>query len=123
MNLISTAISFAALTLSASSLAKTPDINSTITVKANSSIVRTYIAPDEFREIGGRYNLENGKTMLITQKQNRYYAEISGMEKTEVIPTSTAIFVSADQNIKLKFDSSNSAFSTTAQVTYTEVAQ
>ena len=110
-------IAVAALALSTSAFAKSPDTQSTVTVQGK-NLHRVVIAPEEFREIGGRYDLEGGKAISITQVQNRFYAEISGVGKTEIIPTSNTQFTSKDNSVQLLFQTSTQGFPTKVQATY-----
>jgi hypothetical protein len=111
------AIVIAALAMSATAFAKTPDVPNTVTVQGK-TIQRATVAPEEFRDIGGRYELENGKTLSITQQQNRFYVEVAGMNKTEVVPTSATQFIAKDHSIELKFQTSDSGFSTKVKAKY-----
>jgi hypothetical protein len=111
---------FSAISITGSAFAMSPDIDTTVTVKGSQKNHASYISPDEFRELGGRYQLDNGKTLTITQKQNRYYAEISGKNVVQVVPRSSALFVAADNSIKLQFQTENDGKSTKVNATYTE---
>ncbi len=107
----------AALALSTSAFAKSPDTQNTVTVQAK-TLHRVVIAPDEFREIGGHYELEDGKAIDITQVQNRFYAEIPGLGKTEIIPTSNTRFVSKDNAVQIMFQTSANGYPTKLQASY-----
>ncbi|MBX9869508.1 MAG: hypothetical protein K2X63_06905 [Burkholderiaceae bacterium] len=109
-----------ALTIAGSAFAVNPDIGTTVTVKGSQKIHSSYVSPTEFLELGGRYQLDNGKTLTITQKQNRYYVEISGRNVVQVIPRSSEVFVSADNSIKLQFQTVSDGKSTKVDATYTE---
>nr|WP_314863222.1 hypothetical protein [uncultured Undibacterium sp.] len=111
---------FSAFSITGSAFAMSPDIDTTVTVKGSQKNHASYISPDEFLELGGRYQLDNGKTLTITQKQNRYYAEISGKSAVQVVPRSSALFVAADNSIKLQFQTENDGKSTKVNATYTE---
>lgn len=107
----------AALALSTSAFAKSPDTQNTVTVQGK-NLHRVVIAPDEFREIGGRYDLGNGKAINITQIQNRFYAEIPSLGKTEIVPTSSTQFVSKDNSVQIMFQTSANGFPTKLKATY-----
>lgn len=96
------------------------DNNATVTVKGNTAQRHVYISPNEFREIGGRYLLENGKTLSFTRSQNRFYVEISGVSSAEVKPLAPDLFVSADNEIKLRFLPADYNNEVQVVVTYTE---
>lgn len=113
-------LAFGALTVATSAIAASPDINTTVTVKGSQKLHSSYISPDEFLELGGRYQLDNGKTLTITQRQNRYYAEISGHNVVQVIPRNSALFVAADNSVKLQFQTVSDGKSTKVNATYIE---
>jgi hypothetical protein len=113
-------IAFGALTIAGSAFAMNPDIDTTVTVKGSQKLHPSYISPDEFRELGGRYLLDNGKTLTITQKQNRYYAEISGHNVVQVIPRNSTLFVAADNSVKLQFQTVSDGKSTKVNASYIE---
>jgi hypothetical protein len=115
---------FSALSIAGSVFAMNPDIGTTVTVngsqKDSQKIHSSYVSPVEFLELGGRYTLGNGKTLTITQRQNRYYAEISGRNVVQVIPRSSAVFVAADNSLKLQFQTVSDGQSTIVNATYIE---
>ncbi|MFZ6800134.1 hypothetical protein [Undibacterium sp. Di24W] len=111
---------FGAFSIAGSAFAMNPDVDTTVTVKGTQKIQASYVGPDDFRELGGSYLLDNGKTLTITQKQSRYYAEISGQSVVQIIPRSNFLFVAADNSIKLQFQAVNDGKSTKVNATYSE---
>lgn len=119
MKTLYASLAFFTLMISASALAADPDAD-TVTVKGTSKTIPAYISPDEAREVIGRYNLDNGKTLIMTQQQNRYYVEISGQNPTQLIPSSATTFTSGDKSIQLKFTPSIDGKTTHVVARYVE---
>ncbi|MBC3874350.1 hypothetical protein [Undibacterium flavidum] len=103
MKTLYASLAIVTLMISANALAADPDVNTSVTIKGAARIAPVYVSPDEAREIVGRYVLDNGKTLNMTQKQNRYYVEIPGQSLIQLIPISATTFVSSDKSIQLKF--------------------
>lgn len=120
MKTLYASIAFFTLMISASALAADLDTDTTVTVKGTSKAISAYVSPDEVREIIGRYDLDNGKTLTMTQQQNRYYAEISGQNPTQLIPISATTFTSGDKSIQLKFTPSIDGKTTQVVARYVE---
>lgn len=120
MKTLYASLAFLTLMISASALAADPDTDTTVTVKGTSKTNPAYVSPDEAREIIGRYNLDNGKTLIMTQKQNRYYVEISGQNPTQLIPNSATTFTSGDKSIQLKFTPATDGKTTHVVARYVE---
>ncbi len=110
------ALSLVALTSIAS--AKTPDTESSVLIKGSANVQKSYVSPEEFRDLQGSYALDNGQTLRVSQIQNRYFAQIGTQEKLEVIPTSSEVFVAKDNSVKLQFKASTLGAPTTVKASY-----
>lgn len=120
MKILYTSFAFLTLMISASALAANPDADTSVTVKGTTQHIPAYISPDEAREIIGQYTLDNGKTLIMSQKQNRYYVEISGHGVTRIIPNNATTFTSGDQTIHLKFTPATDGKATRLVARYVE---
>ena len=103
---------------SSAAFAAGPDFDTTVTVKGSNVNHPAYLSPNEAREIIGHYALDNGKVLVMTQKQNRYYVEISGKEAVQVIPSSVDAFAARDQSIQLQFKPAADGYTTQVTATY-----
>jgi len=109
--------------LAPAAMAAAPDIQSSVTVTGPSIQQKVHINQQEFNAIKGTYVLENGKTLTVSQNQNRYYVEIAGSEKQEIIPTSSTKFVSAKAGDKLNMNFELKDFSTNVYASFNQAAQ
>ena len=77
----------------------------TVLVPAAKSVVRTYIAPDEFSKYKGAYDLSNGKTLWLIRKQTRIYAKVDDQSEHEITRTGSGKFAALDGKMamELKF--------------------
>lgn len=73
---------------------------------------------DEFQYVGGRYSLDNGATLSVTRTQSRFFAEIDGQPKSEVIAVAHNVFMARDNTIRMVFEPHESGFSTDVTVRY-----
>ncbi|MFA9273957.1 MAG: hypothetical protein ACEQSE_03700 [Candidatus Aquirickettsiella gammari] len=120
MKTLYASLTFVTLMISANALAADPDVNTSVTIKGPTKTSAAYVSPDEAKEIVGRYELDNGKTLTMTQKQNRYYVEISGQNLTQLIPSSSTTFISSDRSIQLKFTPGSDGKTTQVIARYVE---
>ena len=77
-----------------------------------------YVTPEEFIDLGGSYALDNGAHMKFTRHQNKYFAEVDGVEQTEVFPVAQNVFVAKDNKIKMAFQPDDSGFTTYVTMRY-----
>jgi hypothetical protein len=113
------ALIIAATSLSTSAFAASYDIYNTVNIQGIKPPVKSYISPEEFNSIGGKYVLEVGKTLSITRKQNRIYVEAPGIEKTQVVATKSTQLVSMNNDLTLDFTTENANADTSVKVVYT----
>lgn len=59
----------------------------------------------EISGVQGTYELEDGRTLRVTARQQHVYAELDGA-RTEVVPVAHNRFASADDAVRLVFNSS-----------------
>jgi hypothetical protein len=54
-----------------------------------------------FDSYKGSYELSDGRTLYLTASAHRMYAEVDGLQKTEVVGVTSNSFVGVDRSIKL----------------------
>lgn len=54
-------------------------------------------------EILGRYEMENGKTLVISDYGRRIYAELEGLPKVQVVAATPNLLVAKNRKMKLAF--------------------
>ena len=59
---------------------------------------------EEFADYKGSYLLSNGKAMAVTSRGKRFYAEIDGERRAELIPVGPKVFVAPDSDVIMMFD-------------------
>jgi hypothetical protein len=64
------------------------------------------LSQSEMAGVQGSYALEDGRTLRVTARQNHLYAEL-GDTKTEILPVKRNSFASADDAVRLVFNSSD----------------
>lgn len=63
------------------------------------------LSPYDFSENNkGTYELSNGKYMRVLNRGRRYYAEISGERRAELIPVGRNVFIARDRDMMVLFD-------------------
>ncbi|MBR7798520.1 hypothetical protein [Undibacterium fentianense] len=107
MNTLLKALTISILFCANSALAYSPDIDTQVTVKGSSLFRSHYLSPEQSRELVGHYVMDNGQTLIMTQRQNKYYVEIAGMKPTQVFPNSSESFISQNREIELRFQVAN----------------
>jgi len=65
----------------------------TVQIKAPSAY---QLGNNEFDEYAYTYVLENGKRIKFTQRVAHYYAQLEGEKKTELLPQSEGVFMTAN---------------------------
>lgn len=114
------AFAFVTLMISATALATDRDTDAKVTVQGNSKHTPAYASPDEARELIGKYTLDNGKTLIMTQKYSHYFVEIAGKAPIQLIPSNSTSFTSNDKSIQLKFTPSADGKTTRVLAHYVE---
>ncbi|OYT92949.1 MAG: hypothetical protein CFE43_05400 [Burkholderiales bacterium PBB3] len=61
------------------------------------------MAFDEAREFQGQYVLENGKTLTVSRKGQRLFADVVGDADVELVAISQGVFVTKDGKAEVKF--------------------
>ena len=61
------------------------------------------MAFDEAREFQGQYLLDNGKTLTVSRKGQRLFADVAGDADVELVALSPGAFVTKDGKTEVKF--------------------
>lgn len=61
------------------------------------------MAYDEVREFQGQYALENGKTLTVSRRGQRLFADVIGDADVELVAISQGVFVTKDGKTQVKF--------------------
>jgi len=61
------------------------------------------MAFDEARDFQGQYFLENGKTLTVSRRGQRLFADVVGDKDVELVPVSQGVFVTKDGKSEVKF--------------------
>ena len=86
----------AALSIAAIAQAAPAADNDTVNIQAP-AVKRYAMQPVEFDDYAHSYNMSNGDTMKFTHGGGtRYYTEVSGNRRVEIIPVSATEFVTRD---------------------------
>lgn len=96
------AASFASL---APAAAQSPDqtIGATIRVPAAQPL-RYRVRMDEFDEQKGTFLLSNGKTMTVSNRGRRFFAEIDGERRAELIPVGRDVYIAPERDAIILFN-------------------
>lgn len=86
------AIVLSAATMTGAVAAPAGEQDDTVQIKAPASYQP---ANNEFDEYAYTYLLEDGKRIKFTQRVAHYYAQLEGEKKTELLPQSEGVFVTA----------------------------
>lgn len=57
-----------------------------------------------FADYKGTYELSNGKYMVVSNRGRRFYAEIDGERRAELIPVGRNVFIGRDADMIMMFD-------------------
>lgn len=52
----------------------------------------------------GTYELSNGKYMVVTNRGRRFFAEIDGQRRAEIVPVGRNVFIARDADMIMMFD-------------------
>ena len=61
------------------------------------------MAFDEARDFEGQYSLENGKTLTVSRRGQRLFADVVGDTDVELVAVSQGTFVTKDGKAEVKF--------------------
>lgn len=61
----------------------------------------SHMWPEDYRNYQGGYSLSNGKTLSISARGTRMYAEVDDMGKHELVATAANTFVSKDKKLEM----------------------
>ena len=94
-----------AATLSISALAQTSnaDQSSTVTVQGGKSVVNR-LTPYEAEIMKGSFAMEDGRTLRISHRSAKLYAELGGGKREELIPVGQDRFVGSESGNQVAFD-------------------
>jgi len=100
-------LAFAAIAATSASAFADPSIPTTHA--ANTVLVQAApraayrLTPDEARHMAGTFKLDDGRTLTMTSRQSKVYAEFDG-KREELVPVGANRFVSRDTGAELTFD-------------------
>lgn len=57
----------------------------------------------QFKDYSGRYLLSNGKGMSLTHENKRFYAQVDGESRLEIVPVAYNVFVAKGTGARLSF--------------------
>jgi hypothetical protein len=66
-----------------------------------SQVQRIYMAPLDFAKYKGSYDLSNGKTLHLTRKQARLYAQVDQQTEREITRAGTGKFQALDGSMSM----------------------
>lgn len=89
---------------SAQSDAATPALDTGATIRVPAPAERYRLTPQDFKYYKGNYRLSNGKNMWVSDLGRRYFAQVDGEAKVELIPVGYNVFVVRDGNRIVMFD-------------------
>ncbi|MCG2585616.1 hypothetical protein [Massilia sp. TS11] len=75
----------------------------------NVSASRYVMKAHDFAAFKGTYELENGKTASVYMADGRYYVQVEGAPRMEIVAVDPSTFVSRDSKLKVAFDQSPNA--------------
>lgn len=95
----------ASLATFAPAAAQTPDqaVGTTIRVPGPQPL-RYPVHLDEFNEQKGTFLLSNGKAMTVLNRGRRFYAEIDGERRAELIPVGRDVYIARDRDMMILFN-------------------
>ena len=97
-----------AATVSASAFAAPPTANvdtanSTLMSVQTISAAKYKLTPVEFKGVQGRYTMDNGQMLQVSEDGHKLFAEI-GNTRSELLAVAENTFVARDADMKLVFD-------------------
>lgn len=72
-----------------------------VVVPASKEVQRHYMAPQEFSKYKGSYDLSNGKTLHLTRKQTRLYAQVDEQTAHEITRAGDGKFQALDGSMSM----------------------
>lgn len=105
MQKLNITLALGALALATSAMAKNPDVLDTVMVNSAAPERSSLVSRDTFREIGGTYSLSDGKTLSVSRRHNRLYAEIGDSQKMELIAVGNNRYVTEGADMEFTFAS------------------
>jgi hypothetical protein len=66
--------------------------------------LRYRVQMEEFNEQKGKFILSNGKSMTVTNRGSRFYAEIDGERRAELIPVGRDVYIARDRDMMVLFN-------------------
>ena len=100
-----TLIAAAAASFSASAAPASTNVDASMTSVPVSAHSDYRLSPTEMAGLHGSYALEDGRTLHVSGHGQHLYADIDG-NRTEIVPVARARFASADDSVRLVFNSS-----------------
>jgi hypothetical protein len=100
-----TLIATAAVSFTASAAPANTNVDTNV---ASVAVAAHHYKPSqsELAGVQGAYSLQDGRTLYVTAHQRHLYAEL-GDTKTEIVPVARNSFASADDAVRLVFNSSD----------------
>ncbi|NML62899.1 hypothetical protein HHL21_17805 [Massilia sp. RP-1-19] len=89
---------------SAQSGTDTPALDTSTTVRVPAPVERYQLPPRDFKYYKGNYRLSNGKYMWVSDLGRRYFAQVDGERRVELIPVGYNVFVVRDSDRIVMFD-------------------
>lgn len=89
---------------SAQSDTVTPALETGFTVHVPAPAERYRLTPQDFKYYKGSYRLSNGKKMWVSDLGRRYFAQVDGEPRVELVPVGYNVFVVRDGNRLVIFD-------------------
>ena len=90
--------------VSAQSAIETPALDTSSTVRIPAPAERYRLPPGDFKYYKGNYRLSNGKYMWVSDLGRRYFAQVDGERRVELIPVGYNVFVVRDSDRIVMFD-------------------
>lgn len=100
-----TLIAAAAVSFSASAAPASTNVDTSMNSVPVSAHSAYKLSQTEISGLQGTYSLEDGRTLRVTAHQQHLYADIDG-NRTEIVPVARDRFASADDALRLVFNSS-----------------
>jgi hypothetical protein len=94
-----------AAALSVSALAQTPNVDqSTVNVQGGKSAVVNRLTPGEADLMKGGFAMEDGRSLKISNRGAKLYAELGGNKREELIQVGPQRFLGRDSGNRVAFD-------------------
>ena len=104
ITLISVAMAMAAASMAQAQQASAVPLPTLVPSPVQISVQNPYkMAKDEAREFQGQYVLENGKTLTVSLRGHRLFADVGGDADVERGAISPSAFVTSDGKAEVKF--------------------